>query len=48
MMTIGFNPYFNAFYKTNLVYAIGPSVAHTSKHTPSTIDIILSTSPPKS
>lgn len=48
IITIGFRRDCRAFCKTNLVYAMGPSVAHTSKQTPSTMDIILSTSPPKS
>lgn len=48
IITIVFNPYFKAFSKTNFVYVIGPSAAQTTKATPSTISIILSTSPPKS
>ena len=47
-MIIGFKLEFNAFYKTNLVYVIGPSEAHTTRATPSTMFIIRSTSPPKS
>ena len=46
--TRGLSPLCKAFWRTNFVYGIGPSVAHTTKHTPSTIDIIRSTSPPKS
>lgn len=46
--TIGLQFCLSAFWSTNLVCAIGPSVAHTTRQTPSTIVIILSTSPPKS
>ena len=46
--TIGRNPSFNALEVTNFVCGIGPSAASTSKTTPSTIDRIRSTSPPKS
>ena len=38
----------NAFLRTNLVCGIVPSYASTTSNTPSTIFIILSTSPPKS
>ena len=48
MTTIGFKPSFKAFPVTNLVCGMGPSDASTSKTTPSTIDKIRSTSPPKS
>ena len=34
--------------RTNLVCAMGPSAASTSRRTPSIIDMIRSTSPPKS
>ena len=37
-----------AFMRTNLVCAMGPSAASTSRRTPSIIDMIRSTSPPKS
>jgi hypothetical protein len=37
-----------AFLKTNLDWVIGPYVAQIIRHTPSTIPIILYTSPPKS
>ena len=46
--TIGQSPIAKALAVTNLVCGIGPSAASTSKTTPSTIDKILSTSPPKS
>ncbi len=41
MITIGLIFLYKAFLKTNLVWVIGPYVAHTIKHTPSTIPIIL-------
>ena len=41
-------PIFSAFETTNLVCGIGPSAASTSTMTPSTIDRMRSTSPPKS
>jgi hypothetical protein len=34
--------------RTNFVWVIGPSVAQTTRQTPSTISIIRSTYPPKS
>mmetsp|Transcript_25487 Transcript_25487/g.61388 ORF Transcript_25487/g.61388 Transcript_25487/m.61388 type:complete len:280 (+) Transcript_25487:1548-2387(+) len=46
--TIGRIPCPSAFMRTNLVCDIGPSVASTTRQTPSTMFIILSTSPPKS
>ncbi len=46
--TIGFLFKFNAFFKTYLVWGILPSTASTKSITPSTIESIRSTSPPKS
>ena len=46
--TIGFKPSARAFWVTNLVCGIGPSAASTSSSTPSTMDRMRSTSPPKS
>ena len=46
--TIGRRPIFSAFETTNFVCGIGPSAASTSTMTPSTIDRMRSTSPPKS
>ena len=46
--TIGLKPKANAFDVTNFVCGIGPSAASTSNITPSTIERIRSTSPPKS
>ncbi|CSI76545.1 Uncharacterised protein [Vibrio cholerae] len=46
--TIGFKPCANAFWVTKRVCGIGPSTASTISSTESTIDIIRSTSPPKS
>ena len=46
--TIGFNPSFSALESTNLVCGMTPSAASTSSTTPSTIDRMRSTSPPKS
>ena len=46
--TIGLIPNFKAFESTNLVCGNGPSAESTNKTTPSTIDKIRSTSPPKS
>ena len=46
--TIGRRPTFSALPTTNLVCGIGPSAASTSTITPSTIDRMRSTSPPKS
>ena len=46
--TIGRRPSFNALDVTNFVCGIGPSAASTNKTTPSTMDRIRSTSPPKS
>mmetsp|Transcript_37065 Transcript_37065/g.75040 ORF Transcript_37065/g.75040 Transcript_37065/m.75040 type:complete len:279 (+) Transcript_37065:1105-1941(+) len=48
MTTTGLMPRASAFIRTNFVCAIGPSVASTSRHTPSTMLITRSTSPPKS
>lgn len=48
MTTKGFTFCSNAFFKTNLDWVIGPSVAQITKQTPSTISMILSTYPPKS
>ena len=46
--TIGFKPNAKALEVTNFVCGIGPSAASTNKTTPSTMDKIRSTSPPKS
>src|SRR3569623_1305931 len=46
--TIGLRPSLSALPTTNLVCGIGPSAASTSTITPSTIDRMRSTSPPKS
>ena len=46
--TIGFRPRRSALPSTNLVCGSGPSAASTSSTTPSTIDRMRSTSPPKS
>ena len=46
--TIGRSPIFNALPTTNFVCGIGPSAASTSTITPSTIERMRSTSPPKS
>ena len=46
--TIGRRPRRSALPSTNLVCGIGPSAASTSSTTPSTIDRMRSTSPPKS
>ena len=46
--TIGLSPASNAFFRTNLVCGIVPSLASTNSITPSTMCMILSTSPPKS
>lgn len=46
--TSGFTCCSKAFLRTNFVWVMGPSVAQTTRHTPSTISIIRSTSPPKS
>jgi hypothetical protein len=48
MSTIGRRPRRSALPVTNLVCGIGPSAASTSTTTPSTIDRMRSTSPPKS
>ena len=46
--TIGRRPSASAFMVTNLVCGIGPSAASTSSTTPSTMERMRSTSPPKS
>ncbi len=46
--TIGRRPILSALPTTNFVWGIGPSAASTSTITPSTIDRMRSTSPPKS
>jgi hypothetical protein len=46
--TMGCSPFCRAFPSTNLVCAIGPSVASTSSKHPSTMSRTRSTSPPKS
>ena len=45
---MGLSPSASALEVTNLVWGIGPSAASTRSTTPSTIDRIRSTSPPKS
>ena len=46
--TMGLSPSERAFEVTNFVCGIGPSAASTNSTTPSTIESIRSTSPPKS
>ena len=46
--TIGRSPSFNALDNTNFVWGSGPSALSTNNTTPSTMDKIRSTSPPKS
>ena len=48
MHTIGRSPNFNALDNTNFVWGRGPSALSTNNTTPSTIDKMRSTSPPKS